>query len=208
VQDVRRLAGLGVGSVKIFTTYLDTVGLTMDRVTKVLHEAAAHGPLVLVHAETDVLIQEGIAREVGAGNLGPRGHLSSRSARAEADAIAEVGAAAAAIGATVYFVHVSSKDGVEAVGEHKRLGRRVLAETCMQYLFLDDSVYDRLDGELWICSPPIRSTTHQAALWNGLVAGILDAVSTDHNCFDSLQKSSRKGDFRDVPNGLPGVELR
>jgi len=57
--------------------------------------------------------------------------------------------------------HVSSAEGAEAVRQARRRGQAVQAKTCVHYLFLDDDVYDRPDGELWICSPPIRSQEHQ-----------------------------------------------
>lgn len=36
----------------------------------------------------------------------------------------------------------------------------------------------------------------------------LDLVSTDHKCFDREQKAANRDDFRGIPNGLPGIELR
>ncbi|MHB8502504.1 MAG: dihydropyrimidinase [Candidatus Acidiferrales bacterium] len=208
LAELSGLSEIGIQSVKIFTTYRDSVGLTMDQVAEVLRACSVSGLLVLVHAESDDLIQRGIADQVAVGNLSPTGHALSRSPLAEAEAIRTVGDLALAAGARVYFVHVSSADGAEAVAELKRRRDAVVGETCVQYLFLDESVYGRPNGELWICSPPIRSAQHQAALWRALRAGILDAVSTDHNCFDSEQKARHRSDFRKVPNGLPGVELR
>jgi dihydropyrimidinase len=208
VAELTSLAEMGIQSVKIFTTYRDSVGLTMDQVAEVLQASAEAGLLVLVHAESDDVIQRGIADQVANKNLKPTGHALSRSPLAEADAIRNVGDLAAKAGTRVYFVHVSSADGADAVADLKRRRSAVVGETCVQYLFLDDSVYGRSDGERWICSPPIRSTQHQSALWSALRAGILDAVSTDHNCFDSEQKGRHRADFRGVPNGLPGIELR
>lgn len=210
-ESLRQLEGLaaeGVGSVKVFSTYRSTVGLTLGQIHTVLRECARTGQLVLVHCETDSLIEQGIATEVAAGRLGPRAHATSRTTLAEADAIRSIGDLAADAGARVYFVHVSSAAGAAAVSEQRRLGRSVLAETCTQYLFLDDSVYDRPGGELWICSPPIRPRRDQEELWHRLDDGTLDVVSTDHNCFDGVQKRAHREDFRRVPNGLPGIECR
>jgi dihydropyrimidinase len=75
-------------------------------------------------------------------------------------------------------------------------------------LFLDEGVYAREDGELWVCSPPIRSTEDREALWRLLGDKALEIVSTDHNCFDREQKRASRSDFRKIPNGLPGVEAR
>jgi dihydropyrimidinase len=208
LAELRQIRRSGVCSVKVFTAYLDSIGLTLDQIQAVLQAAAKEDLQVLVHAETAGLIDAGIAEQVGRGMLDPRGHLHSRTARAEADAIATVAAYARREDARVFFVHVSSAEGIGAV-RHARLdGARVLSETCVQYLFLDAGVYDRPDGELWICSPPLRERRHREALWKALRDGALDLVSTDHNCFDRSQKSQFRDDFRRVPNGLPGIEFR
>ena len=208
LADLAHLRAAGVVSVKVFSAYRTTIGLSFAEIERVLTRAAELDLLVLVHAETDGIIEAAMADEVAAGHLGPRGHAASRPAVAEEDAIIKVADLAGKAGARVFFVHVSSAEGAEAVRQARRRGQAVLAETCVHYLFLDDDVYDRPDGELWICSPPIRSQEHQHALWNALEDNTFDLVSTDHNCFDSHQKALHRDDFRRVPNGLPGVELR
>jgi dihydropyrimidinase len=84
------------------------------------------------------------------------------------------------------------------------------AETCPQYLFLSlDDLGNGFEGAKFVCSPPLRPKDHQAELWTGLVKDDLQVVSTDHCPFDfESQKTLGKGDFRKVPNGLPGVEDR
>jgi dihydropyrimidinase len=89
-------------------------------------------------------------------------------------------------------------------------GAMVYAETCPQYLFL--SLEDKgngFEGAKFVCSPPLRSADHQAELWRGLVKDDLQLVATDHCPFDFHgQKDLGQGDFRKIPNGLPGVEDR
>jgi dihydropyrimidinase len=84
------------------------------------------------------------------------------------------------------------------------------AETCPQYLFLSlDDMGNGFEGAKYVCSPPLRPADHQDELWTGLVKDDLQVVSTDHCPFDfEGQKDLGKGDFRKVPNGLPGVEDR
>ena len=65
------------------------------------------------------------------------------------------------------------------------------------------------EGAKFVCSPPLRPADHQDELWTGLVKDDLQVVSTDHCPFDFHgQKQLGLGDFRKVPNGLPGVEDR
>src|SRR4029077_4552959 len=128
------LRDTGVRSVKVFSAYRSTIGLSFEEIDRVLHRAADLDLLVLVHAETDTMIEAGIAEQVAAGTLSPRGHAASRSAAAEEDAIMKVAHLAGNAGARVLFVHVSSADGADAVREARRGSSAVLAETCVQYL--------------------------------------------------------------------------
>jgi dihydropyrimidinase len=208
IGQLASLPGEGVRSVKIFSAYADAIGLSLGQIHRLLGEASASGITVFVHAETDSLIREGIENVVRAGELGPHGHPLSRSPLAESDAIRSISDLALDTGATVYFVHVSSAPSVATLADRRGRGERILAETCPHYLFLDAAVYDGPHGENWICSPPIRGVEHREALWDGLIAGVLDTVSSDHNCFDTAQKAASRADFRRVPNGLPGIEHR
>jgi dihydropyrimidinase len=110
----------------------------------------------------------------------------------------------------VYIVHLSARDALDEVREARDRGAKAFAETCPQYLFLSlDDMGNGFEGAKFVCSPPLRPKDHQADLWTGLVKDDLQVVSTDHCPFDFKgQKELGKGDFRKVPNGLPGVEDR
>lgn len=208
LADLAQLRKDGIGTVKVFSTYLDTVGLPIGQIDTVLRECARHGLLVLVHCETEGLIREGIAARVAGGDLSPLAHAASRTPLAEADSIRTVCRLAADAGAPVYIVHVSSAMGAAVIAERKAAGQQLLGETCTQYLFLDESVYRRPDAELWVCSPPIRTQADATALWRAIQSDTIGMVATDHNCFDREQKGAGRDDFRKIPNGLPGIEFR
>jgi dihydropyrimidinase len=90
-------------------------------------------------------------------------------------------------------------------------GVDVSAETCPQYLFLDQSTYFRegFEGAKWVMTPALREKWNQEVLWKGLELGHLCNVATDHCPFCMKeQKELGKGDFRKIPNGAPGVENR
>ena len=86
----------------------------------------------------------------------------------------------------------------------------MFAETCPQYLFLSlDDLGNGFEGAKFVCSPPLRPKETWDDLWTGLVKDDLQLVATDHCPFDFHgQKELGRGDFRKVPNGLPGVEDR
>ncbi len=89
-------------------------------------------------------------------------------------------------------------------------GQTVFAETCPQYLLLDDSVYSKPDfeGAKYVCAPPIRKKEDQDCLWKALADGDIQTVATDQCSFTLAQKAMGKADFTKIPGGLPGVQTR
>jgi dihydropyrimidinase len=122
-------------------------------------------------------------------------------------------ALAALAGAPVFIVHLSCADALDAVRRGRERGVAVVAETCPQYLCLSDAEYERggFDAAKFVMSPPLRPAPHQDALWQGLAAGDLQTVGTDHCPFglnDPPHKQRGRGDFSKIPNGAPGIETR
>ena len=82
----------------------------------------------------------------------------------------------------------------------------VYAETCAQYLVLDDSLFERPDGHLFACCPQIKKKQDQERLWSGLRSGDVSVISTDTCTFSRAQKARWEGDWTKIPMGLPGLE--
>ena len=109
-------------------------------------------------------------------------------------------------GVPVYIVHLSAIEALNEVRRARDEGLPAYAETCPQYLFLTlEDMGNGFEGAKFVCSPPLRPAEHAPELWKGLAKDDLQVVSTDHCPFDFHgQKDLGKGDFRKVPNGLPG----
>ena len=96
-------------------------------------------------------------------------------------------------------------------GARGRLGKRVYGEPLIQHLVLDESEYydkDWKHAARRVMSPPFRDKIHQDDLWNGLRAGSLQVVATDHCAFTTKQKELGLSDFTKIPNGTGGLEDR
>jgi dihydropyrimidinase len=167
--------------------------------------------LTMMHAENGGVIDVLVRRALAAGRTGPKYHESTRPAKAEAEAVHSALAIADIAEAPVYIVHLSAEESLEHVANARKAGQAAYAETCPQYLFLDNSVYDLPDFEAakYVFTPPARAKHHQASLWRGIAADDLAVVSTDHCpfCFAD-QKRMGIDDFSKIPNGGPGVESR
>jgi dihydropyrimidinase len=163
-----------------------------------------------MHAENGMAIDVMAADEIAAGHTDPYYHGIARQPVFEGEATNRVIRLAEAAGVPVYIVHLSARDALNEVRHARDRGTKAYAETCPQYLFLSlEDMGNGFEGAKFTCSPPLRTADHQDELWTGLVKDDLQLVATDHCPFDFHgQKELGRGDFRKVPNGLPGVEDR
>jgi dihydropyrimidinase len=213
-EDVLRmmevLAGEGITSYKVYTTY--GFKIADGDLYRVLERAKELGLLITVHPENDGVINLLRDRFVREGKTAPRYHPLSRPAECEAEAINRMILFARMAGdAPLYIVHLSNALGLEYITAARRRGQQNLyAETCPQYLLLDDSRYSLpgLQGLKYIMCPPLRTPQDQEGLWRGLTADI-DTAATDHCPFlFESQKMLGKENFTQCPSGAPGVEER
>jgi dihydropyrimidinase len=204
------LVAEGVPDFKLFTAYPGVFYSDDGAIFRAMQRTAKNGGLIMMHAENGMAIDVVAADEVAAGHTDPYYHGVARYPIFEGEATNRVIRLAEAAGVPVYIVHLSARDALNAVRDARDRGVPAFAETCPQYLFLSlDDMKGGFNGAKFVCSPPLRPADHQEELWTGLVKDDLQLVSTDHCPFDfEGQKDLGKGDFRKVPNGLPGVEDR
>lgn len=155
------------------------------------------------------MLDAGITRELAAGRTQPRYHAASRPAVVEAAGTRTAIEVARSVGAPVYFVHVTSAAAVDVIAAARARGEPVFAETCPQYLVLDESAYEAPDAEAtrYVISPPLRARSDQAALWAALRDRRLDLIATD-SVPDHLADEKRwiGQSFDRISNGSPGIE--
>ena len=198
----------GCGSFKLYMAY--GLRLTDGELLRALEAIRDAGALAVVHAENWDVITTLIGRNLAAGRTTPHWHPRSRPAPLEAEAAGRVIDIAAWVGAPVHIFHVSCAATAECIAAAKARGLAVTGETCPQYLYLTQDVYDRpgVEGALPVCSPPLRPATDRDALWDALASGVLDLVSTDHCPFTRAEKATGLDDFSQIPGGVPSIESR
>ena len=168
-----------------------------------------YGAMLLVHAESARVLDELIARHHNAADMaryGARLHPMTRPNYIEAEAIQRAVTWCEVTGGQLYIVHMSTAEGAEIIKAAQARGVPVLAETCAQYLVLEDSVFAREDGHLFACCPQIKTQKDIDRLWQGLRDGEVSVVSTDTCTFTREQKAMWNGDWTKIPMGLPGLE--
>ena len=160
-----------------------------------LAAVARTGLPCVVHAESDSFLSALVPDANG---------ILPRPPAAEAVAIASAAALAKEAGARIHIAHVSSESAVATVRGAIAMGADITAETCPQYLLLDESAVARFGGLAKI-APPLRTPEDAVALWAALVDGTIGVVASDHSPFLAHEKADVE--FARAPQGLPTVEL-
>jgi len=199
-----------IKSFKCYMAYKNSIGLDDDALFKVMRLVGEAGGLVTIHCEDGDEIEKLRTKYFNESLQGPEAHVKSRPAELEAKAVGKAIKLAAKAGCPIYIVHVSSAKSLQLIREAKQAGQVVYAETCPQYLLLDQSKYytEFEESAAFVMSPPLRNVQDNLALWQGLADGAISTVGTDHCPFSLSQKMAGKDDFRKIPNGAGGVEHR
>ncbi|KAK1420093.1 hypothetical protein QVD17_21420 [Tagetes erecta] len=166
---------------------------------------------LLVHAEK---VQE---IELNDGDNDPRSYstyLKTRPPSWEEAAIRELLTVAKdtriggpAEGAHVHIVHLSdSRSSLELIKEAKSNGDSITVETCPHYLAF--SAEEIPDGDTrFKCSPPIRDAPNREKLWEALMDGDIDMLSSDHSPSVPELKLFAEGDFLRAWGGISSLQF-
>ena len=209
-DEIRECAAMGMTSFKIYMAYKNSIGLEDEAIRKVLEAVARAGGMVTVHSELGDNIEMLRNLFFKEGKTTPLYHALSRPSDYESKAVKKVISMAGRAGCPLYIVHVSATESLGHIEKAKTLKQKVYAETCPQYLLLDDTCYRSgfAESAPFVMSPPLRSPSDNEFLWEAVADGTIDTVGTDHCPFNMADKLAGKDDFRKIPNGAGGVEHR
>lgn len=211
LPEMQKLADAGVTSYKLFMAYPGVLYVDDGTLYRTFRQAGENKTRICMHAENGIVIDEIIKAAVKDGKLEPKYHAATRPTRMEAEGVHRAIAIAEVAGVPLHIVHLSCADALEQVKLGRMRGVDVQAETCPQYLFLDESFYEKpnFEGAKWVMTPALREKWNQDVLWQGLRLGHLALVATDHCpfCFKGQKELGRES-FTKIPNGAPGVENR
>lgn len=199
----------GITSFKTFMAYKGALMIDDRQMVGLMQEVKKHGGLINVHATNGDMIDYLIAKHRSEGKLSPLYHYLSQPEVTEAEASGRFADMSNYTGCPGYIVHLTCEGALNAVRNATRRNQKVFVETCIQYLILDASLYEKnFEGAKWVMSPPLRQKKDQETLWAGINQNIVNVVATDHCPFKWEQKLMGKDDFSKIPNGHPAIENR
>jgi allantoinase len=205
--NVDELADMADGGVRAFKCFLVDSGvpefpaMAEADLRKAFPILSDLGLPLMVHAEHPKLLRGG-----------PHGHttgyaayLSSRPPEAEAAAIEWIAKMMVDYPVPIHIVHLSSSSSLAIVRNARDRGLPISVETCPHYLtFAAEEIPD--GATEYKCAPPIRLSEEREALWEGLLAGDIDMIASDHSpCPPEMKDPS--GDFFNAWGGIASLQL-
>ncbi len=207
-QNVRSLRPLLEAGVLGFKCFLVDSGLEdfppVDAASleAALAELAPTGCPLLVHAEDD----ETVAAQLVPSGPSYADFLATRPNTIENRAVEVVVTAARRTGGWAHICHLSSAEALPLLAAARADGLHVTAETCPHYLSLTaEQVPD--GATTFKCYPPVREAANRDALWEGLAAGVLELVVSDHSPCTVDMKHLDDGDFGAAWGGISSLQL-
>ncbi|MBA2954043.1 allantoinase AllB [Nocardioides sp. MAH-18] len=176
--------------------------LDPDQLHAALTEVARIGALMVVHAEDAAVLDVAPVRPGRA----YADFLHSRPDAAETTAIQRLVDGCRETGARVHVLHLSSARALDVVADAKADGLPLTVETCPHYLcFAAESIPD--GAAEFKCCPPIRDSGNRDRLWEGLRAGVIDMVVSDHSPTTPAEKGRGDGDLQQAWGGISGLQV-
>ena len=170
---------------------------------RLCESAAKNGGMVCPHPET-IEIAWVLRDRLKASDPEGTGSLKTWNATrppfVEADAVQRAAYIAHTTGTSLYVVHTSSAEALDAALRHRRAGAIVHIETCPHYLTHD---IGWPGGDAGKINPPLREASDRERLWQALRDGEIDTVATDHVHRDI---SAKAGGIWAASPGCPGLE--
>jgi dihydropyrimidinase len=207
--EIKDMIEEGITSFKTFMAYKGSLMINDSQMTGLMQEVKLQGGMVTVHATNGDMIDYLILKHKSEGKLSPLYHYLSQPEVTEAEASGRFADIAHYTGCTAYIVHLTCEGALNAVRNATKRNQKIFVETCIQYLLLDASKYDKgFESAKWVMSPPLREKKDQATLWAGINQGLVNIVATDHCPFMWKQKLMGAEDFSKIPNGHPAIENR
>ncbi len=206
IDAIAELAAGGISAFKLSTYEYDAVRFPrIDHPTMVaaFAEIARTGLPVSVHNEDQELVERLTAEAREAGKTDAIMHCRTRPPLAETMADLEIFEIGLATGAHVHIAHSSLARGFDIAEAFRAMGGQATGEACIQYLCMTEEDIVRLGGR-GKCNPPFRTAGEVARMWDRLLTGKIEYVSTDHAPWPTDRKGSP--DIFANSAGLPGLQ--
>jgi len=204
-KDIRDIVSEGAIGFKLFLG-CQIGGLNIDAdedIQEACIEVASQKVPVALHAEDKALLTANEDKLKQTKKNSVTAFQNAHSEQVETKAVERLLKISTPTNVHLHFCHVSTKNGLNAIAEAKKAGRKVTCEVTPNHLLLSTADLERA-GQMLIIAPPLRPKNQVEALWESLRAGWVDSLGSDHAPHALSEKSASS--VWDVKAGVPGLE--
>lgn len=170
-----------------------------------MREIAAQGHFLAVHAEDSAMAWANTAALQSAGRIDRQAWNEARSPEVELTAIRTALRLARETNCPLHIVHTSIPEGVDAIAQARAAGQAVTVETCAHYLRFTDQDFERL-GPIAKCAPPLRDRARLQGLWERILDGTIDCITSDHSPCPTEDKARGDDNIWQAWGGITGIQ--
>lgn len=185
----------GVAGIKLFmgSSTGDLLVEDDDSILAILRQTHRR---VAVHSEDEFRLRERLGhRRSGE----PASHPEWRDETVALRSTQRLVALARQANALIHVLHVSTAEEIQFLADHKDVAT---CEATPHHLTLSVDDYPRL-GSLMQMNPPVRSSSHQEAIWKGIQQSVIDVLGSDHA---PHTRSEKQQPYPASPSGMTGVQ--
>lgn len=201
----------GYPSFKIWTTNATPTRprqmTDIGHLSEIMEHVAANNGIMAIHAEDEDIVMFMYKKLEHEGRIERWNMHLAHNNMSEDISFRRVIRLAEWMGAAIYLMHVSAKEGVAAIGEARSKGLPVYGETLHHYACFTHEDYKKPEGAIYHTYPSLKYDEDRDALWKGLVEGPLSTIATDE-LFTTKEVKMRGNTIGDTTGGSEAVETR
>lgn len=209
--NIDKLAELADAGVQAFKCFISSCGsdipddfMNVDDYTlyKGMQKLAELDQLLCIHAENPEITDKLAEEKIKQGKTTAMDYVDSRPIFTEVEAVQRVLLLAKETGCKLHLVHISTQEAVQAILKARAEGVDVTVESCTHYFALTAEDVEAI-GPKAKCQPPLRKKKDQLKLWDELLAGNIDWITSDHSpCTEDL----KAGNIFEAWGGISGCQ--
>ncbi|MCM3711417.1 allantoinase AllB [Sporosarcina luteola] len=208
VDKLKEMSDAGVLAFKCFLSDItsdipdDFVNVDDYTLYKGMQKLAELDQILCIHAENGS-VPSGLAKEFEReGKNSGVEYAESRPIFTEVEAVQRAILFAKETGCKLHLVHISTSEAIQVILKAREEGVDVTVESCPHYFAFTADQVDEV-GPKAKCQPPIRKAEDQARLWDELLAGNIDWLTSDHSpCTEDL----KQGTIWEAWGGISGAQ--
>ncbi|MCK9224224.1 MAG: dihydroorotase family protein [Candidatus Muirbacterium halophilum] len=207
-KDISLLMDSGACGIELYTstTVSGIKHLDNGHLYELFNQFKNSGYIFIIHSEDFFICDYNIRKFKMKNKNFPKAWSEARPEIAEEIAVSTIMRLAKEFDIRIHFNDISCEKSVKIISEAKKNNVDVTCSTALHYLEFCDEDCDRL-GNLSKLIPPLRKKHNNIFLWQSIVKGDIDIVSSSHNPFEyRTEKQFEGSNIWNIYAGTPELE--